>query len=236
KNSEGFSTENINLINGLTLEISATVEHYTQKNLARTLADTFIGKRAGTRVLDGQVHRGDGEFIEAVIWMSDLRGFTQFAQTREPAVLLDAINTYFEVITHAVSENNGEVLKFIGDAVLAIFPVDGDKSAALRNAEHAIERVLSAKNDSDWPDGLEFGIGLHIGEVFYGNIGGRTRLDFTVIGQAVNLVSRIEGLCRDLSARCLVSEEVALNSERMYVLAAEKTVKGVDYPVKIYRR
>ena len=184
--------------------------------------------------LNGNIHRGDGEQIDAVIWMSDLRGFTKYAQTRGTAKLLIALNTYFETVTDAIYKNDGEVLKFIGDAVLAIFPSEDDGPKAVTQAEAAAHQVLAGKMSKKWPQGLDLGIGLHKGEVFFGNVGGLTRLDFTVIGPAVNFVSRIEALCAETNQPILVSNAFAAASHGDYVPLGEWILKGIDEPVTVY--
>ena len=234
KKAEGFSKDQIAFLKSLIVTIAAAAEHHIQRSLSETLMNTFVGERAGTRVLDGQVHRGDGEFIQAVIWMCDLKGFTSFAASREPNELLDALNVYFDVVSDAIMSEGGEALKFIGDAVLGIFPISKDNTEAVSCAERAVDKVLASKNDEIWPEGLEFGIGLHSGEVFYGNIGSKTRLDFTVIGQAVNLVSRIEALCREFHRPVIVSEEIASQSYRSYELMGERMLKGFKDPIAVF--
>jgi adenylate cyclase len=235
KSKGGFTYRHRTLVENLIPEISVAVEHFAQRELAQTLVNTFVGNRAGELVLQGNVHRGDGEFIEAVIWMSDLRGFTRLAMSEDPKTVLEAINTYFEVVTNEVHTCGGEVLKFIGDAVLAAFPADTDKTASVANAEAAVKAVLARKDTAVWPDNLDFGIGLHLGEVFFGNVGARDRLDFTVIGQAVNLVSRIESLCREVGANYLATQSVVDLSNENYELVGARNVKGVNDPVKIFR-
>ncbi len=234
KQADGFSVDQIDFLKSIIVTIAAAAEHHIQRSLSETLMNTFVGERAGTRVLDGQVHRGDGEFIQAVIWMCDLRGFTSFAASREPSDLLEALNVYFDAVSDAIMSEGGEVLKFIGDAVLGIFPILDDDTQAISSAEKAIDKVLAKRAEEIWPEGLEFGIGLHSGEVFYGNIGGKTRLDFTVIGQAVNLVSRIEALCREFDRPVIVSEEIASRSSRSYELMGERQLKGFKDPVAVY--
>lgn len=234
RQQNGFTPEQCAFLKSLIAAIAAATEHHAQRSLATTLMNTFVGERAGPRVLDGQVHRGDGEHIQCVIWMCDLRGFTQFAANRPSDELLDALNHYFDAVADAVMSEGGEVLKFIGDAVLGIFPISSSEAGAVGQAERAADKLLKAKQTEDWPQGLDFGIGLHFGEVFYGNVGGRTRLDFTVIGQAVNFVSRLEALCREFDRPLLVSEQIASRSDRTYQVIGTKTPKGFDHPVPIY--
>lgn len=234
RRADGFSENELAVLRALVPAIATVVEHHAQRTFTRTLLDTFVGARAGQRVLDGEIHRGDGEQIEAVIWMSDLRGFTSYANAHSTDDLLDGLNTYFETITNAIQDNGGEVLKFIGDAVLGIFPSEDDPAGAVEQAEIAVRQVLGAKQGADWPVGLDLGVGLHKGEVFFGNVGGQARLDFTVIGPAVNLVSRIEALCAETGQHVLMSAEFAAASVQDHALLGDWTLKGIEQPVAIF--
>jgi adenylate cyclase len=233
RRTEGFSEAELDLLRSLVPALSSTVEIFVQKAFANTLMETFVGPRAGKRVLDGQIHRGDGEMIRAVVWMSDIRGFTKLAAEREAGKVIDLLNLCFETVTGAISDEGGEVLKFIGDAVLGIFPVDGNAAKAVSQAEAAYDRLKAALACDDWPRDLRVGAALHLGEVFYGNIGGQTRLDFTVIGPAVNLVSRVEGLCSELELPFLVTDDIARLSDRRYAERGRHRLKGVKEPVTV---
>jgi adenylate cyclase len=180
---------------------------------AHTLLDTYIGPHAAERVFYGQVKRGDGEDIRAAIWFCDLRSFTQHSERLPRGELIRLLNDYFSMITDAVRRNGGEVLKFIGDAVLAIFPIGlhADVRAvcqaayrAAQDARIAVDAFNMARRIHEAPE-IDFGISLHIGDVLYGNIGAPDRLDFTVIGPAVNLVTRMESLCAQLGEPILLS-------------------------------
>ena len=180
---------------------------------AHTLLDTYIGPHASERVFYGQVKRGDGEDIRAAIWFCDLRQFTQHSESLPRVELIRLLNDYFSMITDAVRRNGGEVLKFIGDAVLAIFPIGlgVDVRAvcqaayrAAQDARIAVEAFNMARRIHEASE-IDFGISLHVGDVLYGNIGAPDRLDFTVIGPAVNLVTRIESLCAPLNEPILLS-------------------------------
>ena len=233
KAAGGFDTAALAAVRGLVPAMAVVLEGYVQRALARTLMDTYVGGRAGARVLDGQIARGDGETLQAVIWMSDVRGFTNLAATLAPADLLARLNRYFGAVAAAVDDGGGEVLKFIGDAVLAVFPMGADAAVAVANAEQAVDAVRAAAAADDWPSDLAFGVGLHVGDVFYGNVGGEARLDFTVIGPAVNMVSRVEGLCGALAEPVLVTEGFARLSAREYRACGEHTLKGIEGPVTV---
>jgi adenylate cyclase len=177
------------------------------------LLDTYVGRQSGGRVLEGQIQRGTGETIRAVIWLCDLRGFTGLSETLPRDELIDLLNCYFGPMCDAVMAEGGEVLKFIGDAMLAIFPIKADTSGICGAALMAAERAQAALvEENRRREGLslpriEYGLALHVGDVLYGNIGSDTRLDFTVIGPAVNLTARIESMCRQLGRPLLLSSD-----------------------------
>lgn len=224
---DGFSSRELSELKSLLPLMALVFEGFIARNTAQTLMETYVGKRAGLRVLDGQISRGDGAHIDAVVWFSDLRGFTGIAQQRSAAETLELLNQYLMLVSEAVESNGGEVLKYIGDAVLAIFPHDDDIGVAIEQAEAAAFAVLDAHQQSKVSFG--FGISLHSGSVFYGNIGGGTRLDFTVIGSAVNLASRIEQLCSRLDEPLLVSEQFAQLSKSQWHCAGQYQFKGFDH-------
>jgi len=231
KSPQGFDAAQMALVRTTLPALTLVFEGHIARNTARTLMETYVGSRAGLRVLNGEIARGDGSPIEAVIWFSDLRGFTSLAQSRSESDLLQLLNGYFGAVTDAVEAQAGEVLKFIGDAVLAIFPFDGDIQAAASRAETAALQLLRG---AALESGLSFGIALHPGRVFYGNIGGGTRLDFTVIGASVNLASRIEGLCATLDQPLLVSANFVGASSLNWQSVGAHDLKGVAEPVEVF--
>ncbi|MDD9875455.1 MAG: adenylate/guanylate cyclase domain-containing protein [Gammaproteobacteria bacterium] len=217
RDPRGFGDRHVAILYGLTQALATTLEIRYLRHLAGTLMDTYVGTVAGRKVLDGAIKRGSGETIRAVIWFCDLRGFTALSERLSGAQLLETLNTCFDVMTLAIEAEDGEVLKFIGDAILAIFQPggdDGDREAAARAlaAAQAAVRNLSAVNherESHGQPRIECGIALHLGDLLYGNVGGRRRLDFTVIGPEVNLASRIESMTRELKRPVLVSARFA---------------------------
>ena len=232
KNENGFSDTQVASLRSLLPAFTLVFEGFVARKTAETLMETYVGQRAGLQVLDGQISRGDGSDIEAVIWFSDLRRFTELAAKLPENEMMDLLNRYFTTVTETIEENGGEVLKYIGDAVLAIFPVEEGIAKAVEKAEHAAITAINthAAQKVDY----EFGIGLHPGKVFYGNIGGGSRLDFTVIGAAVNLASRIEGLCGRLGEKLLVSEVFANHSNRSWKSTGAHELKGVAEPVEVF--
>jgi adenylate cyclase len=232
RNEGGFG-DSLVLVEETLAALALVFEGFVARNTAQTLMETYVGKRAGLRVLDGEIARGDGSHIKAVIWFSDLRDFTRLSQAMDETQLLSILNGYFALVTNAIEENHGEVLKFIGDAMLAIFPHEGEVELAVARAEAAAFDALDKHRESE-VSAVSFGIGLHPGEVFYGNIGGGTRLDFTVIGEAVNIASRITGLAGMLNEKLLVSEVLAGHSKRDWMSVGSHELKGVAEPMQVF--
>lgn len=210
----GFADEEIAYLEALTTPLALTIKSTTTYGLAKTLLETFLGKLSGGHVLDGLVERGDGRLIDCVLWYCDLRGSTAMADRMPLDEYLSMINDYFECTASTVMDHGGEVLKFIGDAVIAIFPIDGDTRPAVDMARAAVmatrealskgERKNAERREKNLPP-IDFGIALHAGEVMYGNVGTEHRLDFTVTGPAANEVTRLEGLCKILDVPVVAS-------------------------------
>jgi adenylate cyclase len=237
----GFSDDQMALLEAMTPAVAVNLEVQALRFTARTLLDTYVGRQAGARVLEGAIKRGMGETIRAVIWLCDLRGFTSLSERLPRDVLIELLNEYFGRMCEALDAGGGEVLKFIGDSVLGIFPIVDDNTAAvcvraLEAAGNARES-LAAFNATRIEAGeasIGYGIALHVGDVMYGNIGGESRLDFTVIGPAVNLAARIEGLCRDLGRPVLLSADfVAASGVPAQHLGAHP-LKGLSEPQQVY--
>ena len=214
----GFSTESLGQLHEILPNLSRQLEAHAQRVSSLSLLQTYLGSSTGERVINGLVKRGDGEDIHAVILFSDLRGSTALAESIPREDYLSALNQYFDAMAGAVIEQGGEVLKFIGDAVLAIFPIDDPDSrhptacasavAAVRDAEQRIA-TINAEREENGEEPLGVGIALHRGNLTYGNIGSERRLDFTVIGSAVNEASRIEDMSKVLEAPIVVSSAFA---------------------------
>lgn len=207
----GFTDEDLAYLDAIYPAVSALVRLRSTRLTVGSLARTYLGPNAAERVLAGAVERGRGEEIEAAIWFCDLRDFTVLSQALPPARMLRILDGYFEAVADPIADGGGEVLKFIGDAVLAIFPSDRPDACvrALAAAEAALARFAADVAAPNTDLELGVGISLHVGNVFYGNIGARDRLDFTVIGPAVNLASRVQGLCRALDTPLLVTSAFA---------------------------
>ena len=217
KLDQGFSDKDIAQFKALALFIAPVFEVLVFRRLTQTILNTYVGPRTAERVLSGQIKRGDGEIIRAAIWFSDLRDFTPLTETLEATELLELLNAYFEAVTAAVTARGGEVLKFIGDAMLVVYPVLETSSkqqacmAALDSAEDVFAGVatLNLRRRRAGQPQIQLGLGLHLGEVIYGNVGAPDRLDFTVMGPAVNRTARLESLTKDLDESVLMSSEFA---------------------------
>ncbi|MCY1018069.1 adenylate/guanylate cyclase domain-containing protein [Pyxidicoccus sp. MSG2] len=238
----GFSDAHLTLLHGLHPLLALVLEVLARKDMTGVLLDTYLGRDTGRRILQGQIRRGDGETTSAVICLSDLRSFTALSDALPRDVVLELLNAYFETMVGAFHAHGAEVLKFMGDAVLAIFridaasPVEERCEAAARTIREAVA-ASTRDNAERLRKGLpayEFGAALHVGDVMYGNIGATDRLDFTVIGPAVNLASRIGGLCASLNEPVLLSEAFVSNFRGGTRDLGQHALKGVGMPVRIY--
>ena len=205
----GFTTANLGLIFECASVISRYYEVYTLRDNAVSLLDTYVGKRAGSRVLDGEIRRGDGDTIEAAILYCDLCGSTRLAETLSSEAYLTILNGFFERVSDAVVKQDGEVLKFIGDAVLAIFPEGDNISDAKQRAANAASAIPDVISAFEPQHELACAIGVAFGTVTYGNVGAPDRLDFTVIGSAAIIAARLSDLAKTQSHAVLMTQEVA---------------------------
>jgi len=236
----GFSTEELTVLWELLPALSLRVEVIERRELTRQLLEVYLGRRTGRRVLAGEIIRGRAEPIRGAIWYSDMKDFTALSDRLPRQELIDLLDAYFEASVQAVDERGGEVLKFLGDGMLAIFPADGDDAAACTAAVGAardtvqLVRALNRRRLAQDKATVDFGIALHLGEFGYGNVGGPERLDFTAIGPAVNLASRIEALTRTLGVRVLASAEFAAAAHETLTPMGEHPVKGLARPVEVF--
>ena len=203
--------------------------------------EAYLGRRSAARVLAAPLRRDIGETIQAALLFADLRDFTALSESNPPAAVISALNAWFDRIAGAVHVFGGEVLKFIGDGLLAIFPVVGGSprdacNAALRavSAARAGMAHLDRERRGQGLSALPFGAALHLGEMLWGNIGAADRLDFTAIGPAVNLVSRLSGLCRPLGKAVLVSGALAAETEAPLVALGTHVLRGITSPCAVF--
>jgi adenylate cyclase len=230
----GFTDDDLAAFRAVTPALSRIAEILALARTATNLLDTYVGRGAGERILAGKIQRGDVETIHAVLWFSDLRGFTTLASEVEPNQLIRALNELFECQVTPIASRGGEVLKFMGDGLLAIFPIrdasPADRAAAALEAADEARAALVQLNAQRALQGdreLRFGLALHLGEIAFGNIGGAGRLDFTAIGPAVNLAARLESLAGKLGEDVVLSEAFRALVTRPVRELGEFELKGV---------
>lgn len=213
----GFTDAEIDRLLSLRTVLGVIVELQSRAEMTKSVLNLYLGGEAGRRVYAGDIKRGDGQTIHSVLWMCDLRGFTSLSDRIPLNDLIAVLNDYFEAVTGPIHASGGEVLKFIGDAVLGIFRIE-DKTEiaeicerALSAAELAVANmhILNRRRRRAEKDPLNFSIALHVGDAMYGNVGAHNRLDFTVIGPAVNLCARLEALAGSLGEKIICSSEFA---------------------------
>ncbi|MCP4391012.1 MAG: DUF427 domain-containing protein [Gammaproteobacteria bacterium] len=241
----GFTTEDLGYIYEILAVLGRIYEVHALQHKAVSLLDTYLGSHAGERVLNGLIRRGDGQDIRAVIWFCDLRGSTPLALSMSRTEFLAYLNEFFDCVAGAVLDHGGQILRFIGDAALAIFPLEQDDDGAdlqqtceqaIAAARQASSRIRSTNEERKQRSlaPIEYGIALHVGDVTYGNIGTGNRLEFTVIGEAANLAARIESMCKTLGKPVLLSREFAACAPDRVVSVGTHQLKGIDEPQEIY--
>jgi adenylate cyclase len=237
---DGFGDGQIDALQRIAPYLALAIKSVSLARMTGTLMETYLGRDAGQRVLSGRIVRGIAERIDAAIWFSDLRGFTRITDTA-PEQVIPLLNDYADVIVSAIHEHGGDVLKLIGDGTLAIFTADNRinacraaKSAAIAARAGIVE--LNQRRAADDKPITDMYLGLHVGEVFYGNVGGRERLDFTVIGPAVNEASRIAAMCRSVDQPVLMSSAFANvgDMRRHLVSVGRYALRGVARPQELF--
>ncbi len=232
----GFTTAHLGSVYEMLPTLARLFEVHAQRRISVNLLETYLGRNTGKRVLDGEIKHGDGELIHAVIWFCDLRDSTHLADSMDHASYLTNLNRFFTAMAGAIIDHGGEILSYIGDAVLAIFPI-GNASSGVHAADACARAIAAAKSAGarigqenelrpDLPQ-LRYGIGLHVGDVTYGNIGIPQRLQFTVIGSAANEASRIEGMSKTLSVPIVVSSSFAAHYDGALASRGTHALKGV---------
>jgi len=240
---DGFAENDVTALRRLAPFLKLAVKSAALARIAGTLAETYLGRDAGRRVMSGRIVRGVAEKIGAVLWYSDLHGYTQISDNSPPEQIIPLLNDYAEVVVSAVHGHGGDVLKLVGDGTLAIFPADnrehaclGALAAAVRVREGVVE--LNGKRAAAGLPTTQVYLALHVGDVFYGNIGSKDRLDFTIIGPAVNEVSRILALSRSVEQDVLLSASFAnaLGSamRRRLVSIGRYALRGVAQPQELF--
>lgn len=240
---EGFADDELDALARLFPPLALAVKASSLHRIAGTLVETYLGRDAGRRVLSGRIERGIADRMRAVIWFSDLRGFTRITDTAPPEAIIPFLNAYADAIVSSIHEAGGDVLKLIGDGTLAVFHAHDASVAcgkALEAAHAARARIdeLNAQRSNEGLPVTEAYLGLHIGDVFYGNIGSSDRLDFTVIGPAVNMASRISVMCRSIERHVLMSSaflaEMPAQARDDIASVGRFALRGFDQPQELF--
>jgi adenylate cyclase len=243
RRADGFSEQDLSALRDLVPVLGLAIKSAAQVDIARTLGRVYLGRDASEQVLHGRISRGVTERINAVLWFSDLRGWTAISESMAPDEIIPFLDDFAQAAIDAIHDAGGDVLKLIGDGVLAMF-TNPDmllaKRAALR-AEHRFRRninALNARRAADRRSTTSAYVGLHVGEVFYGNIGSDDRLDFTVVGPAVNEVSRIASMCRSVDRELLASSEfrdgLDATGRRYLVSTGRFALRGIGRAKDLY--
>jgi adenylate cyclase len=242
KRPGGFADDDVGYLAHVLAELAAPLTLVTERRIARDLLSIYLGRSTGPRVLAGEIKRGAGEPLRAAILATDMRGFTTLSDRLPADRMVEILNAWFERQVGAVHAHGGEVLKFVGDGMLAIFPIADVELArmaardALGAARAALQAATAMNDDPAFADALPLRAvaALHTGEIFLGNIGAPDRLDFTAIGPSVNVVSRLEALAKSLDRDLVVSDTfAAISSEKLASLGSHR-LKGVADPVEIF--
>ncbi|MDP5220315.1 adenylate/guanylate cyclase domain-containing protein [Ruegeria sp. 2205SS24-7] len=239
---EGFSQRHLELIENALPALSSALEPVTMRKSSKGLLRTYLGDGPSDAVWNGRIKRGERATLDAVVMISDLRGFTALSESAPEEDVFDALSGYFDLVVQSVEENGGDILKFMGDGILSIFAIatEADRPARCREAAQAAQTVLTgltalnhSRGEAQKPP-LDVGIGINLGQVSYGNIGSPGRLDFTVLGGAVNVASRIEGLTKSIGQRVLATSAVASAAPDLFSPCGFHDVRGLARPIELF--
>jgi adenylate cyclase len=242
KQPDGFTDEQLDALRSLIPPLARVIEITRLRFTAATLLDTYVGNRAGERIMGGQIRRGHTDTMHAAIWLSDLRGFTALSDRLPAETVVEILNLYFDCQVSAIRTHGGEVLKFMGDGLLAVFPIDeyvGDIQQVCARVLEAARESRSSVEAMQYPIGetierFRFGVALHVGKILYGNIGGGNRLDFTCIGPAVNLAARLEKIAGRLHRTVVASAQFAHASAGDWSDLGEFPIAGFAKAERVY--
>jgi adenylate cyclase len=236
----GFTPEQFADLEAVITPLARVAEIRALRRTAGNLIDTYVGHQTGERIMSGKIRRGYVEAIRAAIWLSDMRGFTALSERLTPQALIDRLNLYFGCQVPAILDHGGEVLKFMGDGLLAIFTITGDDDVGgvcrrtLACALEVRKQVAALPRSAEGDDAIRFGLALHVGEVLYGNIGGGNRLDFTCIGPAVNLAARLEKVASKVGETIVASADFAAHCPDDFKRLGEFPVPGFAAPQIVF--
>jgi adenylate cyclase len=238
----GFTDEQLAALRAVVQPFARLAEIFAMRRTAAALLDTYVGNRAGERIWAGQIRRGHAEAMQAAIWLSDLRGFTALSDRLAARAVVDILNQYFDCQVPAIRKHGGEILKFMGDGLLAVFPIAKDGGDlgevcarvldAAREARASVDAMRYPGSEGD--ERFRFGVALHIGEILFGNIGGTSRLDFTCIGPAVNLAARLEKIAGKLSRTVVASAAFAGVAKDGWTELGEFPIAGFSRTQRVF--
>lgn len=239
---EGFSPRHLELIEAALPALSSALEPVTMRKSSKGLLRTYLGDGPSDAVWNGRIKRGERTTVDAVVMFSDLRGFTALSDSAPEEDVFDALSGYFDLVVQSVEENGGDVLKFMGDGILSIFTIatQVERTDRCRTAAQAAKSVLTGltalnrRRVEAQKLSLDVGIGINVGHVSYGNIGSPGRLDFTVLGGAVNVASRIEGLTKSIGRRVLATSAIAGASPDLFSPCGFHEVRGLARPIELF--
>jgi adenylate cyclase len=237
----GYMNEHIDTLQSTAPALGAVVEAHLLRRVTDDLLQTYLGREAGRRVISGEIMRGQGAGVRAIVMATDLREFTRISDLLPPGDIIELLDDYFECVCSAVHARGGEVLKFIGDGVLAIFPTQDNNQAeaalrAVTAAQDTLAQLRELNRMRAWAERpvLKAGIGLHLGDVIFGNVGAQDRLDFTVIGPDVNLAFRLESLTKQLKIPIVTSRAFAQTAPAQFTSLGHQQVRGLGASVEVF--
>lgn len=242
KHPGGFTDAQLKALRELIPPLSRLIEVTRLRFMSTILLDTYVGNRAGERIMHGQIRRGHTETMDAAIWLSDLRGFTALSDRLPSETVVDILNQYFDCQVSSIATHGGEVLKFMGDGLLAVFPIDEYVGDTTKVCAQVLDAARASRANVDalhYPIGdtverFRFGVALHVGKILYGNIGGGNRLDFTCIGPAVNLAARLEKMAGRLHRTVVASRAFAEASIGGWEDLGEFPIAGFSKAERVY--
>lgn len=242
RDQNGFLPQHLEMIEATLPALSCALEPMTMRKSSKGLLRTYLGDGPSEAVWNGTIKRGERTTIEAVVMFSDMRGFTAMSENSTEECVFEALNGYFDLVVQSVEENGGDVLKFMGDGILSIFPISDrtDRAKQCGNAARAAQDAMAGlaalnvnRNEAGQPS-LDFGVGINVGQVSYGNIGSPGRLDFTVLGGAVNVASRIEGLTKAIGHQILATSAVANAAPDLFTPCGSYAIRGLADPIELF--
>ena len=242
KQPGGFTDEQVAALRRIVTPLARISEIITLTRTATSLLDTYVGNRAGERIMGGQIRRGHTQTMNAAIWLSDLRGFTALSDRLPAETIVEILNQYFDCQVAAIGRHGGEVLKYMGDGLLAVFPIDEYVGDDQKVCSHVLEAAHESRASvaemryiiGDVTERFRFGLALHVGRILYGNIGGGNRLDFTCIGPAVNLAARLEKIASRLQRTVVASEGFASICRGGWSDLGEFPIAGFSKAERVY--